>query len=98
MSNILAGYMDEDDKFNQLPGKRQKIKQEAMLLELAKHFAHGVEYSELEVNEILNQHHSFNDPATLRRLMFGKKILDRTLDGRVYRLIMKKTNLLESKA
>jgi len=27
---------------------------------------------------------SFNDPATLRRLLFGTGLMDRTLDGREY--------------
>ena len=80
----LKGYQDEKGKFTQLPGKRQKKKLAAMLQFLTEQFVEGKEYSEIEVNEILNQHHSFNDPATLRRLMFGSKLIDRTLDGRSY--------------
>jgi len=41
-------------------------------------------YTEREVNEILNQHHTFGDPAMLRRELFEKKMLRRTLDGRTY--------------
>lgn len=81
---MLKGYLDDDGKFNQLPGKRQKKKLAAMLKFLAAQFVVGKEYTEMEVNEILNQHHSFNDPATLRRLMFGSKLLDRTVDGKCY--------------
>ena len=83
----LKGYLDDEGKFTQIPGKRQKKRQASMLQYLAEQFVKGKEYSEKEVNEILNQHHSFNDPATLRRMMFGNKLLDRTLDGKVYWLV-----------
>ncbi|MEL6720142.1 MAG: DUF2087 domain-containing protein [Bacteroidota bacterium] len=80
----LEGYLNQDGKFTQFPGKKQKNKQHLMLEFLAEQFETGKNYSEKEVNEILNQHHSFNDPATLRRLMFGKKMINRTLDGKRY--------------
>ena len=51
---------------------------------LAMQFDKGKKYTEKEVNAILNQHHSFNDPATLRRLLFGTGIMNRTVDGRSY--------------
>ncbi|MEM9885037.1 MAG: DUF2087 domain-containing protein [Bacteroidota bacterium] len=80
----LSSYLDENGKFSHFPGKRQKKKQHLMLELLSERFERGKKYTEKEVNEILNQHHSFHDPATLRRLMFGKKLINRTLDGRVY--------------
>lgn len=80
----LKGYQDSDGKFNRLPGKKQKKKLDEMLTVLASKFEIGKEYTEIEVNEILNLYHSFNDPATLRRLLYGTKVLDRTLDGRKY--------------
>jgi len=83
----LKGYIDAKGKFSHFPGKRQKEKQEIMLQYLAEQLEAGREYSEVEVNDILNQHHSFGDPATLRRLMFGKKFIDRTIDGRRYWLV-----------
>ena len=86
---VLKGYLDPQGKFNQLPGKRQKDRQHLMLQYLAEQFDLGKKYTEMEVNEILNQHHSFQDPATLRRLMFGKKLINRTLDGRTYWLVPK---------
>jgi hypothetical protein len=85
----LDGYRDEVGRFTQLPGKRQKNKQAQMLAALASHFQPGRTYTEREINEILNQHHTFNDPATLRRMMFGSKLLNRTLDGRAYWRITK---------
>lgn len=80
----ISGYLDEAGLISRLPGKRQKKKLDLMIAHLAEQFKSGVKYSEMEVNEILNQHHSFNDPATLRRLLFGTGKLDRTLDGREY--------------
>ena len=82
--NTLRGYLDENGKFDRLPGKKQKNKQALMLQLLAGQFEAGKQYTEKEVNEILNQHHSFNDPATLRRMMFGSKLINRTLDGKAY--------------
>jgi len=83
----LNGYIDDEGKFSSFPGKRQKRKVALMLEFLSEKFESDKKYSEKEVNEILNQHHSFNDPATLRRLMLGMGLLDRTTDGRAYWLI-----------
>jgi len=80
----LRGYQDENGVFRSFPGKRQKEKQALMLQYLATKFEAGKKYSEKEVNDILNTHHSFKDPATLRRLMFGSRLINRTLDGRAY--------------
>ncbi len=87
----LNGYLDPNGKFDRFPGKRQKKKQALMLQFLAEQFTADRQYSEKEVNEILNRHHSFNDPATLRRLLFGSRLIDRTIDGRSYWLSNKKT-------
>ena len=83
----IKGYFDESGKVTQFPGKRQKKKQFLILEFLAEKFEMGKKYTEKEVNEILNKHHNFNDPATLRRLMFGTRLLNRTLDGRSYWLV-----------
>ena len=42
------------------------------------------EYAEREVNQLLNQWHSYQDPATLRRALYDAQLLDRTLDGARY--------------
>ena len=80
----MKGYMDDQGRFTQFPGKRQKAKQAVMLETLAGKFEIGRKYSETEINDILNQYHTFNDPAILRRLMIGKGLLGRTSDGREY--------------
>ena len=41
-------------------------------------------YSENEVNEILDRHHSFNDIALLRRELISRKFLSRKDDGSEY--------------
>jgi len=80
----LSGYINEEGKFDRLPGKRKKKTLDAMIECLGEKFDIDKEYTEIEVNDLLRQYHSFNDPATLRRLLFGSGILDRTRDGRRY--------------
>ena len=43
-----------------------------------------IKYSEKEVNEILDRHHSFNDSALLRRELISRKFLSRKDDGSEY--------------
>ncbi len=80
----LEGYLDEDGKFNRLPGKKQKKKLDAMLAVFASKFERSRKYTEVEVNELLNCYHSFNDPASIRRMLIGINVLNRTKDGRSY--------------
>lgn len=84
MSSTLSTYQDAQGRFTQFPGKKQKKKQLQMLYYLGDFFKTGRQYSEPEVNDILNVHHTFGDPASLRRLMFGQGILGRTIDGKAY--------------
>jgi len=80
----LRGYLGKDNRFERLPGKRQKKLQQLMLEFLAEKFEGSLKYTESEINDILNQYHSFADPATLRRFMIGHQLLCRTNDGRQY--------------
>lgn len=80
----LRGYMGEDGRIQRFPGKRQKKLQQLLFQYLAEKFEKGRTYTEPQVNVILNDYHSFEDPASLRRLMFGMGLLDRTIDGRAY--------------
>ncbi len=80
----LKRYMNAEGQFTLMHGKRQKNMQALMLEYLSQMFESGTQYTEPQVNDILNQHHTFNDAASLRRLMFGKKLIDRTIDGRAY--------------
>ncbi len=50
------------------------------------------EMTEAQVNETLNRHHYFGDPATLRRELVQAKFLSRTLDCRSYRKLARPTD------
>ena len=77
-------FMDEEGRFTQWPSKKKKNQQLLILELLSEKFDKTRKYSEREVNDLLNQHHTFGDSALLRREMFEKKILIRTLDCRSY--------------
>lgn len=51
---------------------------------LSNKFNGEIKYSEKEVNEILDRHHSFNDKALLRRELISRKFLSRKDDGSEY--------------
>ena len=61
------------------------------LFYLAGKFEAGWEYTEREVNELLLDWHTFADPATLRRELYDYGFLDRSRDGKVYRLAEKQS-------
>ncbi len=84
LDNQLQGYLDDDGLLARLPGKKQKKKLDLLIEFLASQFQTDTTYTEVDVNTILNRHHSFNDPATLRRLLIGTKKLERSVDGRAY--------------
>lgn len=83
----LKGYFNQAGKLSTYPGKRQKKKVALLLQYLADQFEKNCIYNEKEVNEILNQHHSFNDPASLRRFLIGSGLLSRSKDGRIYQKV-----------
>lgn len=80
----LKGFLDKDSKLKVWPSRKNGDKQLLALEFLAAKFEAGQEYSEKEVNEILNQNHTFGDPALLRRELFVKRLLERTPDGNRY--------------
>ncbi len=80
----LKGFLDRDSKLKSWPSRKHREKQLFALEFLASKFDIGRDYSEKEVNEILNQNHTFGDPAMLRRELFMKKLLDRATDGSRY--------------
>ena len=78
----LRRFLDADGRVTMWPAKRQS--QDLLLSYLISKFEHGREYAEREVNQLLNQWHSYEDPATLRRALYDAQLLDRTLDGARY--------------
>ena len=55
-----------------------------MLEYLASKIARGREYSEREINEIINGWHTYRDHATIRRELFNARLIGRTPDGARY--------------
>ena len=84
LDSQLRGYIDEDGLISRLPGRKQKKKLDLLITFLASKFQLDTIYTEVQVNDILNQYHSFQDPATLRRLLIGTSNLGRSVDGREY--------------
>ena len=63
----------------------KKLVQKHFVLDwLSKKFKKNNPYTENEVNDIINNHHSFNDRALLRRELISKKLLSRETDGSKY--------------
>lgn len=81
----LENYLDSQGRITEWPSKRNKGRFQQRVLEyLADRFEVGITYSEKEINALLNQYHTFNDPALLRREMVERRLLERTRDGRAY--------------
>jgi hypothetical protein len=79
---LLRRYQDKKGRIKLLPHKPGK--QLTVLAYLASKFEPGRMYGEKEINQILNENHSFNDPALLRRELVEKSLLERTEDGKKY--------------
>jgi hypothetical protein len=80
----LKGFLDKDLKLKSWPSRKHRDKQLLAHEFLVAKFEAGREYSEKEVNGILNQHHTFGDPAMLRRELYVAGFFDRTADGSRY--------------
>ncbi|MDO8649106.1 MAG: DUF2087 domain-containing protein [Candidatus Peregrinibacteria bacterium] len=80
--NELSNHLNEAGQLTNWPAKpKRKL---LALQYLAEKFPWEKRLTEREVNELLNQHHTFEDPALLRRELFMKGYLDRKLDGSAY--------------
>ena len=82
MTEILKSFLDENGRLTAYPSKR-KMKLYAMIY-LAEKIEKDRIYSEKEINALLNEWHTFGDPATLRRELYTHKFLDRSKDGTEY--------------
>jgi hypothetical protein len=80
----LAPFVDDQGRLEQWPAKQKTQRMAAAYL--ASKFEPGRTYNEREVNELLNQWHTFGDWALLRRVLFDWMFLDRESDGSRYRL------------
>ena len=63
----------------------KKLKDKQIVIEwLSKKFKFEKQYSEKEVNQIIKNHHSFNDVPLLRRELISRLFLNRKDDGSAY--------------
>ncbi|MBD2256105.1 DUF2087 domain-containing protein [Pseudanabaena sp. FACHB-2040] len=81
----LKNYLDDQGRLKTWPSKSRKGRLQQIALEyLAAKFEPDFLYNEREVNALLNQHHTFGDPALLRRELFERGMVDRVKDGSAY--------------
>ena len=78
----LTPFLDEKGRLTALPAKHKK--QLMAFWYLAGKIEAGRQYTEPEINELLDQWALFRDHATLRRELYNKQLLDRTADCRSY--------------
>ena len=84
LTYILRNFLDINGKLTAFPAKRKmKI---YCLFYLVQKFEAEKDYTEQEINNVLLDWHTFADPATLRRELYDYGFLDRSRDGKVYRL------------
>ena len=87
LTHILRNFLNAEGKLTAFPAKR-KMKVYCLFY-LAQKFETEKEYAEQEINDVLLDWHTFADPATLRRELYDYRFLDRSRDGKVYRLAEK---------
>ncbi len=78
----IKTILNSENQITIWPAKGSK--KTAVIDYLATKFEEGKRYTELEVNEILNKLHTFNDPALLRRELYERGFLDRDTNGGKY--------------
>ena len=78
----LKSFINEDMQLVTLPAKYKK--KLIAYYYLASKIETGQQYTESDINDILNQWTVFCDPATLRREMYNKHLLNRTNDCKYY--------------
>ncbi len=78
----IQNFMDSTNRVKVWPAK--KLSKLLVLEFLISKFQREVNYSEADVNSILNKHHSFDDCSLLRRELFENGFLGRTRDCRKY--------------
>lgn len=78
----IKPFLDEHGKIRQMPVKKERRKD--VLMYLGEKFLFDKDYSEKEVNEIIDEWHTFGDYFLLRRELIDFEILCRTNDGGKY--------------
>lgn len=78
----LKPFLNEAGQLVVLPSKYKK--KLLAYYYLATKIEPGRQYTQKDINELLDRWAVFNDPATLRRELYDRRLLDRTLDGSRY--------------
>ncbi|MCC7438429.1 MAG: DUF2087 domain-containing protein [Armatimonadetes bacterium] len=82
IQTLLKNHLDDEGKLSQWPSKG--IKKQAALQYIASKFERGADYTEAEVNAMINQWHTFNDTGILRKELINNNFLFRQRDGQRY--------------
>ena len=80
--SALSPFFDPDGRLLSFPAKHKK--KLLALWYLAGKLEAGRQYAEAELNALLDAWTCFHDPATLRRELYNKRLLNRTADGSRY--------------
>lgn len=80
--DILERFIDEEGKIKQLPAKKEP--RLVVLGYLAEKFEAGRDYTEKEVNAIIEGWHTFGDYFLLRRELIDSGLMRRERDGSRY--------------
>lgn len=83
MGSGIERFINKDKKVSSWP--RKHADKDLVLAYLITKFDFNTTYNELEVNNILQQWHTFSDWPLLRRELFEHGYFDRNLAGSVYR-------------
>ena len=78
----LMPFMDQEGRLTALLAKHKK--KLMALWYLAGKIEADRQYTEPEINDLLDEWTRFHDPATLRRELYNKRLLDRSADCRRY--------------
>jgi len=82
MKNDISRFLDENGRIRIWPSKKDM--KEAVLGYLAEKFEYQKTYTEKEVNNIIQEWHTFNDYFILRRGLIDCGLLSRTRNGASY--------------
>lgn len=78
----IRSFLDGSGRLTALPAKYKK--KLLALYYLAEKVEENRHYTESEINDLLDEWSLFHDPATLRREMFNKRLLNRADNGSEY--------------
>lgn len=78
----LRSFFNEREQLIAMPAKRKKLLLAVYYLSCK--IEPGRDYSESEINDLLDEWTTFHDPATLRRELYNTCLLERAIDCRRY--------------